>query len=150
MVQGNGLNGKASVFVNHGVKRGVNRMEQHFVLKAIAEHVELSLQHGAKLGRGIDVERSRAPQHAEGGNHAYQTETMVAVQMGKKNSHDAVEPHMRASQLHLGALATIYHKQFVAQLHHLRRGAVLGCGQGAATPKYVNSERLHGSLSEKS
>jgi hypothetical protein len=94
-------------------------VEYHFEAQAVTEHVELRLKHGAQLGGGIDVQTSRTPQQSEGGDHAYQTKTMIAMKMGDEDMTQLGKTHMTLAQLHLGALGTIEHQHLVTHLHHL-------------------------------
>ncbi len=89
------------------------------------------------------MQRGSAPEHAKGGNHAYEPKTVVAVQVGDEHRLYLREANARAPQLHLRALAAIYHEELATKLNHLRRCRVLQRGQCAATAKNMNIKRFH-------
>jgi hypothetical protein len=73
------------------------------------------------------------PQQAKSAHDAYQSETMVAVNMRDEDMAYFAEGDSRASYLQLGTLSAVDHKQFATTLHHLRRWVVTQGGQSAAT-----------------
>ena len=143
MAQGNGLHGKAAVVVDHLLPRGGDGMELHRELEPRAELPQHRVEHGPQGGRAVDVERGRAPQHAEGGDEAGQPEAVVAVQMGNEDGLYFGEAHVRPPQLHLRALTAIDHEELAAQLHHLGGGVVLQRGQRTAAAQNMYFEWFH-------
>ena len=118
---GNGSHREATVFIDNGSRRGINRMELDLVFKSLTVSLHLHLQDGLQLRRSMDMQRCCTPQHAECGYHPDKPEAMVAMQMGNKNVANARETHARTTELYLGALSAVYHEHLVAQLYHLRR-----------------------------
>ena len=140
MLKGNGSHREATVFIDNGSRRGINRMELNLVFKSLTVGLHLHLQDGLQLRRSMDMQRCCTPQHAECGYHPDKPEAMVAMQMGNKNVANARETHARTTELYLGALSAVYHEHLVAQLYHLRRCIVAQRGQRTATPEYMYLE----------
>ena len=111
----------------------VNGMEDHCEFKPLAKHVYLHPEHPLKLAWRIDMQRSRAPQHAESGDHADKSKAMITVQMTDEHRLKPGEAHPGTAQLHLRSFAAVDHEKFPAYVDHLRRGVVFERGQRAAT-----------------
>jgi hypothetical protein len=94
-------------------------MEHHLEIEVVGKEADLTIQLSAQGLRSMDMQTSRAPQQPEGGDHAYQTKTMVAMKMGDEDMTQLGKAHMTLAQLHLGALGTIEHQHLVTHLHHL-------------------------------
>lgn len=73
------------------------------------------------------------PQKIEGGDQTKETEAVVAMKMGDEYMAQAGKFESGPTHLELGSLATIYHKEFVAHVEHLRGRVMTGCGQCRAT-----------------
>jgi len=109
----------ATVFIDHPVNRRIYRMEHDLEVEVVGEEADLTIQLSAQGLGSMNMQTSRTPQQSEGGNHAYQTKTMVAMKMGDEYMTQLGKTHMTLAQLHLGALGTIEHQHLVTHLHHL-------------------------------
>jgi hypothetical protein len=80
------------------------------------------------------MEFGSTPQQSESGDHADEPKAMVAVKMGDEHMAHLGEAHTASTQLHLHALATVDHEQFLTHLDHLCRRIMAKGGQRATTP----------------
>ena len=53
------------------------------------------------------MKSSRAPQQAESGDHTYQSEAVVSVQMGNEDMTQFRKSHPAPAELHLRTLGTV-------------------------------------------
>ena len=67
----------------------------------------------------MDMQCSRAAQHAEGRDESDESEAVVAMQMRDEYVVESREAESRASILHLSPFATINHVELVAQVYDL-------------------------------
>ena len=119
VLQGNALDDKAAVGIDGLMARRVYGVENDFEIEAEAKHLQLGIEHGLELGRGIDMERRRAPQQPERGNHADQAEAVIAMKMGNEDGLNLGETDARSAQKHLRAFTTIDKEQLPAHLNDL-------------------------------
>ena len=89
MIKGKGCYREAPVFVDDFMGSGVNDVENDLKTEVMAKKSQLCIQHRLKLGRCIDMQRSGSPEKAEGADHAYKAETVVAMQMGYEDGGEA-------------------------------------------------------------
>ena len=94
-------------------------MELDIITQVVCKETDLFVEDGTQFLRRMDVKRCRTSHQSEGGDHAYQSEAVVAVQMGDKDVTQFRESHMTAPELHLRTLRTVEHKKFFAHLHNL-------------------------------
>ena len=134
VLQRDTLDGDATILVDHLTDRGVNKMELDVKAQVVGEEGDLLLKDRPQILRGVDVERSRSAHQSEGRDHAYQTETMVAVQMGNKDMTQLRETDTASTELHLRTLSTVEHQETVAHLHQLRGSIVTKGGKRTSTP----------------
>ena len=87
----------------------------------MAEQLHLLFQHRLQSSRGIDSQTSSSTQQSEGAEHAYQSKTMVAMQMGDEHGADFGKTQTGTAQLHLSALATVDQEQFAPDFYNLCR-----------------------------
>ena len=81
VVQRNGRHRKTAVVV-YDIRDGcIHTMKHHLIVHTVAKHIQLHVENLLKLSRSIDMQRRRASEQAEGGNHSRQSETVVTVQM---------------------------------------------------------------------
>lgn len=97
---------------------------------AVAEVVELGAEDGFEVGVGIDVEVGCAAEEVEGGDEPYESEAVVAVEVGDEDGVESGEFELGAAQLELGAFATVYHIEFFSDVDDLGGGVVAGGGEG--------------------
>ena len=109
-------------------------MELDIISQVVCEESDLLLQNGAQLLRRVDVERCRPSHQSEGGDHANQSEAVVAVQMGDKDMPQLRETDTASAELHLRTLSTVEHQETVAHLHQLRGSIVTKGGKRTSTP----------------
>ena len=128
------LDGDAAILVDHLTNRGVNRMELDLKAQVVGKEGDLFLKDRPQGLRGMDMERSRTPHQSEGGDHAYQSEAMVTVQMGDKDMSQLREADATSAELHLRPFSTVEHQEPVAHLHQLRGGIVTKGGKRTSTP----------------
>ena len=91
MLQGNGLDGQRTVFVDGLLAGGIDGMEVNLVVEVVTEQLHLLLQHILQGSWRIDGQPCRTAQQAKRAEHAYQSETMVAMQMGDEDGTDLGE-----------------------------------------------------------
>ena len=119
MAERDALDGQRTVFVNNLMTRGIDLIELHLIAQVAAEELYLLAQHVAKGGRPVDMERRRTAEQSECGNHANETEAVIAMQMGDKHMAELGETGMTATQLHLRPLAAVNHHQLATNLDKL-------------------------------
>ena len=66
-------------------------MKLYLVAQILTESVQLEVEHLSQSLFSIHMEGSRAPQKSERTEHAYQSETMVAMQMRYEDVPQLVE-----------------------------------------------------------
>lgn len=119
MLQRNGDYTKTAILIDGLPQRGVNRMELHLKLKSTAKHSDKLCEYRFELSRSIDMERSRAPQHAKSADESDESEAVIAMQMGYEYGLYASELDAGAAQLQLGTLATIEHYGLTTYFYNL-------------------------------
>jgi len=120
VAQGDSLHRERAVLVNDGLPRRIHRMELYLVAQVTTEGIHLHLQDSLKPLVGMYVQAGGAPQETESGNHAYQPEAVVAVQMRDEHMANLREAHPATAQLQLGAFTAVNHEQFLTNLNDLR------------------------------
>ena len=133
MLQGQRLHGQAAVVIDDLVLCSVNSVKDHVELQSCAKHLQLQVKQRSHLFGCIDVQRCSTPQHAHGGDEAYQSEAVVAMEMRDKHRLYLGEADMVFPHLQLRALATVDHEELAPQFDDLRGSTVPKCGQGTAT-----------------
>ena len=133
VLQGQRLHSQTAVVVDDLVFRGVNSVEDNVELQSRAKHLQLHVEQGTHCCRRVDVQRRGTSQHAHGGDEAYQSEAVVAMEMRDKHRLNLGEADMVFPHLQLRALATVDHEELAPQLNDLRGSTVPKCGQGTAT-----------------
>ena len=108
--EGDGLYGDAVVLIYDGLFGGIHGIEHHLKAQVMGEESNLIVQHGAQCLRGMDMEGSSTSQKAESGDHPYQAETMVAMQMGDEHPTEFGEVQMTFPHLCLCSLRTVEHQ----------------------------------------
>ena len=64
--------------------------------------------------------RSSPTKHSHRGNHAYQSETMITMEVRDENIVNLVIVQLGVSKLQLSAFAAIDHKEFISHIQNLR------------------------------
>jgi hypothetical protein len=88
MFQGDALNRQGTVFVDYFLNRSVNRMKVYFIVEIVAEQSHLPVQDVFHFLWSIDSQTGCSPQQPKGAEHSYQSEAMVAMQVGNENGTD--------------------------------------------------------------
>ena len=122
---------------------GVHRMEFHFEPGTLAEKVQQTLQHRAKVFRGVYMQGGRAPQQAKGGNQTDKPEAMVAVQVGNEDMVEMREFEPGTAHLQLRPLSAVDHIEFFAHIDDLRRGKVAHGGKCRPAAQNRQFELFH-------
>jgi hypothetical protein len=76
----------------------------------------------------------RSAYQPEGGDHADEPETMVAMQMGDEDMAQFGKPRMAPPQLCLRTLCAIQHQQLLTHFHHLGGSVMAKGGKRTSTP----------------
>ena len=69
--------------------------------------------------RPMHVEGGNTSHESEGGDHADESEAMVAMQMGDEDMPQFGKSHPALTKLHLGALSTVEHQDLLTHLDNL-------------------------------
>ena len=85
----------------------------------MGKELDLPIEFGAQCLWRMNMQTGCTPQQAKGRDHADESETVVAMQMGDKHMTELREAHPAFTQLHLRALGTIEHQHLITHLHHL-------------------------------
>ena len=109
-------------------------MELDIITQVVCKETDLFVEDGTQFLRRMDVKRCRTSHQSEGGDHAYQSEAMVTVQMGDKDMSQLREADATSAELHLRPFSTVEHQEPVAHLHQLRGGIVTKGGKRTSTP----------------
>ena len=107
MLQRDALDDDAAIFIDRLTNHGVNGMELNGKAQVVGKECDLFLKDWPQFLGGMDVERRRTPHQSEGGDHANQSETMDAMQVGDKDMAQLREAHMTSAELHLRSFSTV-------------------------------------------
>ena len=82
----------------------------------------------------MDMKGRCTTQQTKGGDHADESETMVAMKMGDEDTTEFQEVEMTLTHLCLGALRTVEHQHSFPHLYQLRGTIVTKGGKRTSTP----------------
>jgi hypothetical protein len=93
MLQGNALDSDATILVDHLSLRGVDRMELDTEAQVVSIELDLMFEFWSQCRWSMNVEGGNAPHKSEGGNHADESEAMVAMQVSDEYMPQFGETH---------------------------------------------------------
>jgi hypothetical protein len=134
MLQGNALDNDATILVDHLSLRGVDRMELDTEAQVVSIELDLMFEFWSQCRWSMNVEGGNAPHKSEGGDHADESEAMVAMQVGDEYMPQFGETHPALAQLHLRTLGTVEHQNLLTHLDDLRRCVMAEGGKRTSTP----------------
>ena len=86
MGEGEGGNNDGSIFIDGLWNLGVDFVKENLVRRIGTKVIDLWLEDALEVLRTINVEVLGTPEKSEGGEHADESEGMVAMQMSEENS----------------------------------------------------------------
>ena len=144
MLQRDTLDGDATILEDHLSLCGVNRMELDGEAQVVGIELYLMFEFRSQRLRSMHMKGGNAPHQSEGGDHADESEAMVAMQVGDEDMSQFGETHPALAQLHLCALGTIEHQNLLTHLDDLRRSIMPEGGKCTSTTQDMYLERIHG------
>lgn len=98
---------------------GVDFVKDDVVGGIGTEVVDLWLENALQVLGTIDVEVLNAPEKSEGGEHADESKSVIAMKVCEEDALEMGEGETGTSECHLGALCTIEHEEFLTNVDDL-------------------------------
>ena len=143
MLEGNAVNGDASVLIDEVVLANIDRIEKDFILDVRIVSLHEEVEQLAHLLRSVDVQFGSSPQQVHRAYQSRQSENVVAMIVTDEDVTDV--HHREPHQLHprLSPFAAIEHEVFATHIQYLRSRLVASGGLCRAATQYVQFKWFH-------
>ena len=90
--------------------------------------LQLQLYYILQYGRRVDIHLLRPAQETHAGEHTYETEIMIPVEMGYEDVIDLTATDLVFGHLHLRPFPTVHQEDLVLHRDHLGSGMTVESG----------------------
>jgi len=98
----------------------IDRLNPNIKRHSLTKETQNRLKKILQLFRSMNHQLTRTPQHTQSRDQAWQTKTMIAMQMRDENMRQPTEFQVGMTYLQLRVLSTIDHVQLIPKVNHLR------------------------------